>query len=259
MLAIINKDTNLSYRNYKHLNDDLLVTSIFTTIQGEGPYAGRPAVFLRLAGCNIGAKDMCGFCDTKFDFAEGTRYSVPRLAAELSMALLEIATPNLEPLLVITGGEPLLQQSALQSLVDSLPTHTVVQVETNGMLLDGSSPKNLHYVISPKATSQRYIMPDVEATQARRACLKFVVSADPSSIYHDPLSNLPVGLQDTHVYISAMCVYKRAPSVGEVPNIWDNTLVDIEATAQNYKYAAQYALKHRCMLSYQTHLFGALA
>ncbi len=56
--------------------DTLLVRSSFMTIQGEGPYAGRPAYFIRLGGCNYGPKThFCQFCDTDFRLTESKNVS----------------------------------------------------------------------------------------------------------------------------------------------------------------------------------------
>lgn len=62
--VIQNVDRVVRRKDYEHLTDNkLVVTSVFRTLQGEGPYAGHPAVFLRLAGCNFGDKDdHCQFC-----------------------------------------------------------------------------------------------------------------------------------------------------------------------------------------------------
>ena len=66
----INVDRNVSVRDYDDYDAAglLRMTSLFYTFQGEGPFAGFPAVFVRLAGCNIGAKQDCKWCDTAFDF-----------------------------------------------------------------------------------------------------------------------------------------------------------------------------------------------
>ncbi len=257
---MINKDVNLSYRDYKSMNGSLLVTSIFTTIQGEGPYAGYPAVFLRLAGCNIGAKELCGFCDTRFNFNEGTHHDPVGLASKINQ-MLGVGKDEIK-LLVVTGGEPLLQSAALNNLYAALRQlrgHGLdIQVETNGMLIDENTSTEAFYVISPKATSKNYPTLNTKAISEIAHCYKFVVTADPKSIYHK-IPEWASDFKPSDIFVSAMCVYLRAPEKGEVPNIWDPTLVDIKATAENYKYAAKYALENRFTLSYQTHLFGALA
>lgn len=77
----------------------LLVNSWWHTLQGEGPDAGHPAIFVRLAKCNL----RCYFCDTEFE--DGKIYSYSALADEICLA----AKAHKCHLVVITGGEPLLQ------------------------------------------------------------------------------------------------------------------------------------------------------
>ncbi|HEY6020017.1 MAG TPA: 7-carboxy-7-deazaguanine synthase QueE, partial [Candidatus Paceibacterota bacterium] len=60
----------------RHDKESFLVKDIFYTIQGEGPYAGRPAVFVRLGGCNL----RCAFCDT--DFSNGVKEMGPHEIAD---------------------------------------------------------------------------------------------------------------------------------------------------------------------------------
>ena len=77
----------------------LLVNDIWYTLQGEGPDAGRPAIFIRLAKCNL----RCYFCDTEFE--QGRCSSLEELENSVRALLEEFNTD----LVVITGGEPLLQ------------------------------------------------------------------------------------------------------------------------------------------------------
>ena len=84
---------------FNHLGDKLRVTEIFYTLQGEGPDAGKTAIFLRLSKCNL----RCFFCDTEFE--TGTDYDFDVLMNEINKMRIETAAR----ILVITGGEPLLQ------------------------------------------------------------------------------------------------------------------------------------------------------
>lgn len=77
----------------------LLVNEVFYTLQGEGPDSGRPAIFVRLSKCNL----RCYFCDTEFE--TGQEIDLQRLVDEVVI----LAGPNNCRLVVITGGEPLLQ------------------------------------------------------------------------------------------------------------------------------------------------------
>ncbi len=117
------------------------VKEIFYTLQGEGANAGTPAVFCRFAGCNLwsGREDdraaaVCQFCDTDFvgvDGDDGGKFTTAAdLAAACSRALGGVAGPSL---LVLTGGEPMLQLD--QPLLDALhDAGFAVAVETNGTL-----------------------------------------------------------------------------------------------------------------------------
>lgn len=95
---------------------------IFYSLQGEGARVGTPAVFLRLAGCNLS----CTWCDTKHSWGAGMELSV----AEVAQRLQAYSCRNL----VITGGEPLLQQEEIAELLELLPPDYVVEVETNGSI-----------------------------------------------------------------------------------------------------------------------------
>lgn len=128
----------------------LLVAETFgPTFQGEGPSCGQQALFLRLSRCNLA----CPRCDTpytwdrsRFDLREHTQYLTA--ASVISWAL---AHPT--PLLVISGGEPLLQQHRLLPVVAALAAAgRRVEVETNGTV--GPSPELVEHVaafnVSPK-------------------------------------------------------------------------------------------------------------
>ena len=133
------------------------VKEIFYTLQGEGANAGRPAVFCRFAGCNLWSgreadrdSAVCRFCDTDFVGTDGTaggRYGdAPALAA--AIARLWPSADGAHRLVVITGGEPLLQLDS--ALIDAL--HALgfrVAVETNGTI---AAPAGIDWLcVSPKA------------------------------------------------------------------------------------------------------------
>ena len=114
----------------------LKVNEIFNSFQGEGVYAGTPATFLRLSGCNLN----CSFCDTDFkDYDELTVSMVKNI-------IVETMEKYKTDILVITGGEPLLQYDEVNQLINQL--NYKVQVETNGTII--KVPLNATYMISPK-------------------------------------------------------------------------------------------------------------
>lgn len=268
-----NVDRIIRKKDYDNIGEQLLVTSYFRTIQGEGPFAGYPSVFLRLAGCNFGNKSAdsaCHFCDTNFKFDEGTRWDADKLLHQLIKGL----GSNPSDVLVITGGEPTLQHNLLRLLELAEHEFRAIQIETNGTqasffqaLGETSISKAWHAnqpgvytVVSPKAVYKAGVIPETSATVlAYTGCLKFVLSADKEDAHHEvPEWAIKwTRLTGRPVYVSPMAVYKRA-YCGEVSSIWDDDLIDRERTAANYSYAANYAMKHNLLLSLQTHLFTAV-
>lgn len=105
------------------------VNEIFPSIQGEGMYMGRPAIFVRLAGCNV----RCEFCDTAY--AQSQNKGINFHPGELKEAIIKKIAECRGTLVVFTGGEPLLQchemNVAIQQLLQTIPGLTI-QVETSG-------------------------------------------------------------------------------------------------------------------------------
>lgn len=126
----------------------LEISEIFASVQGEGASAGQPALFVRLAVCNL----RCTFCDTKYswDF-KAYRYEDEVTTVPLA-ELSTLITQSGEERVVVTGGEPLLQQAALATLFASLPSDLVIEIETNGTLVpsDALAARVNQWNVSPK-------------------------------------------------------------------------------------------------------------
>lgn len=134
------------------------VKEIFYTLQGEGSYAGRPAVFCRFSGCNLwsGREEdrqdaVCTFCDTDFrgtDGQGGGRYTAESLAARVFDTWPSPGEG--EPFVVCTGGEPMLQLDP--PLIEAFHARgLVLALETNGTL---PVPEGVDWIcVSPKAGS----------------------------------------------------------------------------------------------------------
>ena len=136
------------------------VKELFYTLQGEGANSGRAAVFCRFSGCNLWSgrehdrpQAICQFCDTDFvgvDGLNGGRYSTADLLANKAWQLWSAATGGDagHPLVVCTGGEPLLQLDS--HLVEALHARGFeLAIETNGTQLP--PPHIDHICVSPKA------------------------------------------------------------------------------------------------------------
>jgi len=136
------------------------VKEIFYTLQGEGAQAGRPAVFLRFAGCNLWsglerdrASAVCKFCDTDFvgtDGEGGGKFASADALADAVLAKFPPGASAADRFVVCTGGEPLLQLD--DALVDALHVRGFeVAVETNGTV---KAPHGIDWLcVSPKSTA----------------------------------------------------------------------------------------------------------
>jgi len=281
--------------------DSLYVTSMFFTLQGEGPYAGMPALFIRLGKCNLN----CSFCDTFFDDGEWMTYQqinakmyhticdywnmrqgknvVPTWAIPVSvMSDRQFYYPNI--VLVITGGEPLLQENVTEFMRRSLPVFKAVQVESNG-IPDTTVPEGVTLVCSPKCQEKdgkatKYFKPSKTILE-RADCLKFVMSSDLTSPYnsvpdwaHEWKRNNPT----KEIYCSPMNVYNTFPqkikllraekgtitmaersTVDEVISFWEPGLLNLEANQSNHEYTGQYCLEYGFRLNLQQHLYVGMA
>lgn len=163
------------------------VKECFHTLQGEGAQAGRAAVFLRFAGCNLWSglerdrgEAMCRFCDTDFvgtDGEGGGKFS----SAALLAAHVKSRWPSggARPLVVCTGGEPLLQldDDLIVALHDA---GFEIAIETNGTI---AAPEGVDWIcVSPKSTAPlvqtsgdelKLVYPQTEAPPEKFASLNF--------------------------------------------------------------------------------------
>jgi 7-carboxy-7-deazaguanine synthase len=101
---------------------NLTVCETFISLMGESTLAGLPAFFIRLSGCNL----RCTYCDTTYAYEAGETRSVE--------SLVDAARSSSQRLVLITGGEPLLQKGARVLLEELIQAGLEVMVETNGSL-----------------------------------------------------------------------------------------------------------------------------
>lgn len=131
----------------------LAINEVFgPTFQGEGPSLGRLSVFLRLAGCNL----KCSWCDTPYTWDWQGVNGVPFIKDdEMTVLTSRKVALQLAPLahgaslLVVTGGEPMLQQRGLQDFFDQY-WFADIEIETNGTVAPALYHNHLTYNVSPK-------------------------------------------------------------------------------------------------------------
>lgn len=181
----------------------LLVSEIFSSVQGEGPHTGRPSVFLRLGVCNLS----CAWCDTPYTWL---------FTADRHQKVISRAGPSAQPhffnraeeltrrsvddvfdevvsaagsgirAIVVTGGEPLLHVKPLLTFLPPLLDRGFnVEFETNGTVSPAGLPGSVHLNISPKLANSMQprnsrIRLDVlqECLQYPSSILKFVVGEE---------------------------------------------------------------------------------
>jgi 7-carboxy-7-deazaguanine synthase len=216
------------------------VHSIFYTIQGEGPFAGFPAVFIRLAGCNL----RCPYCDT--EYIKGRRFGHPESIAKY---VNSISLP--EGLVVITGGEPFRQN--LTPLLEALiKLGHFVQIETNGTLepseyyynrySKADLPDGVFIVCSPKTGRIN------EGVLNWACCLKYVLDADSMN----PDDGLPIRALG----------HTANPQLARPPKFWARPIYlqpmdsgDAARNSRNVQAVTQSCMKHGYILQLQVHKY----
>lgn len=169
------------------MNTTIQVVEAFLSLQGEGPSAGEPALFLRLANCNLN----CVWCDTRHSWD----WSIFNKSEEVEDVPLEELQARIlcqlsdeVGLIVLTGGEPLLHQQTIVPLLIGIRKERPavrVEVETNGTIIPTQELRELvHlFVVSPKLTNsgvtkKRRIRPSALAEFSKlHSILKFVLES----------------------------------------------------------------------------------
>jgi 7-carboxy-7-deazaguanine synthase len=137
------------------------IIEIFFSLQGEGPWTGRPCTFVRLAGC---VRPYCSWCDTRYALSGGMEMPVDEVLSRIKE--LECAC------VVITGGEPFMQKDEVVLLHRALvESGFSVQYETSGK---AGIPdlKDAFIVLSPKRPQKKWLIDKKDIIKAD--CLKFV-------------------------------------------------------------------------------------
>ncbi len=210
----------------------LVKGSPFLTIQGEGPYAGQPAVFIRLHGCNLA----CTFCDTQFSDPNDPVLSLQEINDKID------AVRGNTRLVVITGGEPLLQQ--IVPLCKDLLWHhgLTVQIETAGTVWIDGLNKVAEIVVSPKtARVDPMILCYAKA-------FKYVIDCE---------QNLDGFIPVTATQANARPVRLAMPRDNDETLVWLSPMdtYDAERNARNRKLVGQLALKYGVNAGLQMHKF----
>lgn len=228
----------------KQVRDDgsvLSVQEVFPTIQGEGPLAGTPAVFVRLAGCNLA----CTFCDTDFESKIDNMVTKDLLVAETLKSL------GNSTLVVLTGGEPLRQN--VSPYIDLLLKSRLdlrLQIETAGTVFPPSQwdywvGGRVSIVCSPKTGKVHRVI--------EKFCTdwKYIISADDEDTYGDGLPGLSTQVDEGDGSRMKNALYRPTKK----STIWLQPMdeQDPEKNERNLKEVVSRCRKYGYRLSLQQH------
>lgn len=233
---------NNPIRSVEHDPNKLAVQEVFYTLQGEGPQSGRPAVFIRLAGCNLA----CFFCDTEFESNINAIHSAEEVVTRVTEAARH---PWQRELVVLTGGEPLRQNCfALLRLLQKAGVE-LVQIETAGTLWQDwlqyfIDTGFVQLVCSPKT-------PKVHPKIAENCeHWKYIVAYNNA----DSDDGLPCFGMQPNTLGTKQKVFRAGDRHKSSTTIWVSPLdMGPEQCKRNQNFAAELCLRYGYRLSLQTH------
>lgn len=204
--------------------------SPWLTIQGEGPYVGHPAVFIRLHGCNLA----CTFCDTQFSNPDDPVVHVLDIVGQV---VLMTTGGGPGHLIVITGGEPM-RQNIRRLCGEFFRIGYTTQIETAGTLWVDNIFNFAQIVCSPKT-------PIIHPEVLRHAvAFKYVIDVDMTFDRYVPI---------TATQESARPARLALPRAGAPVYLSPMDCYDADRNAANRKLVGQLAIRYGCIAGVQLH------
>ncbi|HET9365417.1 MAG TPA: 7-carboxy-7-deazaguanine synthase QueE [Candidatus Angelobacter sp.] len=170
-------------QNVSQADQSLKISEIFESIQGEGVNIGTPSMFLRLGLCNLS----CSWCDTKYTWDWQTYRLEDEIKTMSPQAVTSLLRSRQPKNIVITGGEPLLQQRQLLPVIRELAADHTFEIETAGTITPSSDLEGLINIwnVSPKLANSNNLFkarhraePLARFAQMENAFFKFVIQAE---------------------------------------------------------------------------------
>lgn len=227
---------DITKANYN--TNEIRLHSMFYTIQGEGPFTGRPALFVRLHGCNL----KCYWCDTEYN-DRWEVHTAETLFSEILKTLLDCAPHTI---VVLTGGEPMAQP--IGNLVWKLADRCItVQLESNGTACPPDFPFEnpfVHLILSPKTGKI-----NKNIRQSRVAAWKYVISDKAARCAEDglPFESTQKPNQGLRLARPPKNIVKHKIYISPLDE------QDEECNRENRKLLVELALIHGYSISLQTH------
>jgi organic radical activating enzyme len=150
-------------------------------VQSEGPQSGRPAVFIRFAGCNL----KCSFCDTDHDVVSGDKYfSEGDLLSRIRTLVTSHGLNTKGLLFVLTGGEPMMQirDGAFISALHVAYPYSDIAIETNGTIDFTSSGADIFMSIFPTVVVSPKEKQHVRLQKKYISAVKFLVDTSSANV-----------------------------------------------------------------------------
>lgn len=181
-------------------NTTIKVNEIFKSIQGESTYAGLPCIFIRLTGCNL----RCRYCDTRYAYEEGDDWDISEL--------IEKVTGYKCDLVLITGGEPLLQSGTKRLIKQLTSAGSKVLLETNGSIDIRGIDKNTTIVMDMKCPgsgmSRKNLWDNIEHLKGSDE-VKFVIGSRSDYVW--------ARTKISEFNLAERCVVLFSPVYGKLP------------------------------------------
>ncbi len=188
----------------------MIISEIFgPTLQGEGPSSGRPCGFVRLGRCNL----TCTWCDTPYTWdwkgLNGIIYEPSKELRNIPVAEVASKLIGMEvPMVVVTGGEPLIHRKDITELVELLSPTMRIEVETNGTLETWPELRTAVHQFnvgvklanSGVEENRRLVPKAIESFPADQSILKFVVDS-PQDIGEVKEIQQRFGIEDSRIWI----------------------------------------------------------
>lgn len=218
----------------------LPICDLFTSIQGEGKYAGIPSIFIRVSGCNLRCVFRGSICDTPYSSftPEKSSYTIDDIKKEIA------SHPKVNHI-VITGGEPLLYKKEIESMLNTIwEDRFVVTIETNGslpMLNPAGKFKIALYSVSPKLhTSIPEVGQEVETPHGKHVFKQDEVERlEKTRINTKNLVDIVMYSNDYQFKF----VYSGPDCIKEIEEIYSKMRGYVE-NDEKYKYSVSYFKSH---------------
>ena len=183
----------------KSPHEGLYLCEMFSSIQGEGSYSGYPCFFIRLAGCNL----RCSYCDTTFAHGQGALTQVDEIMQSWKKAGIS--------LVLVTGGEPLLQPGVYTLMERILQEGGRCLLETNGSLSVARVPARVVKILDWKTPGSGH------AESFHLENLKFISKKDQIKFVIDSKKDYEWGLNRVReYYLPQICQVLFSPVPGKV-------------------------------------------